>query len=92
MAIMKCRECERDVSSEAKVCPHCGAKKPGWRFNAPRAMVVALVMGLGGWFFFNSYFPALIVTVVVFQFAYRHRKDVGEQFEPFRRRMGGQSW
>lgn len=25
MAIKQCRECDKDVSSEAKLCPHCGA-------------------------------------------------------------------
>lgn len=28
MTIVSCRECKKEVSSEAKVCPHCGAKKP----------------------------------------------------------------
>lgn len=28
MALVKCRECEREVSSSAKVCPGCGIKHP----------------------------------------------------------------
>jgi len=28
MALMPCRECKRDVSTEAKACPHCGVKSP----------------------------------------------------------------
>lgn len=28
MAIKECRECKKEVSSEARVCPHCGCKKP----------------------------------------------------------------
>lgn len=28
MAMGKCRECGKDTSSEAKVCPHCGIKAP----------------------------------------------------------------
>lgn len=28
MAMTKCRECGGDVSSEAKVCPHCGIETP----------------------------------------------------------------
>ncbi|MGN6831098.1 zinc-ribbon domain-containing protein [Paucibacter sp. M5-1] len=44
MALGKCRECGKEVSSEAKACPHCGVAKPirkkvgvlGW-------MAVALV-------------------------------------------------
>ena len=27
MALVKCRECGKDLSSDAKVCPHCGARK-----------------------------------------------------------------
>lgn len=29
MAITKCKECGREVSSRAKTCPHCGIKNPG---------------------------------------------------------------
>lgn len=28
MAIKPCRECKKDVSTEAAVCPHCGVPKP----------------------------------------------------------------
>lgn len=28
MALGKCRECSKEVSSEAKACPHCGVAKP----------------------------------------------------------------
>jgi hypothetical protein len=28
MALVRCRECGSDVSSEATVCPKCGAKNP----------------------------------------------------------------
>ena len=28
MALGACRECKREVSSEAKACPHCGAANP----------------------------------------------------------------
>lgn len=29
MALVKCKECGKDVSTSAKVCPHCGIKSPG---------------------------------------------------------------
>jgi hypothetical protein len=29
MAIKKCKECNIDISSKAKVCPHCGVTRPG---------------------------------------------------------------
>jgi hypothetical protein len=28
MAMVRCRECGREVSSEAAVCPHCGVRDP----------------------------------------------------------------
>lgn len=28
MALVKCKECKKEVSSSAKVCPHCGIKNP----------------------------------------------------------------
>ncbi len=29
MAMTECKECKKDVSTSAKVCPHCGIKNPG---------------------------------------------------------------
>ncbi|MNY58657.1 hypothetical protein D3C86_1950170 [compost metagenome] len=29
MTTVHCRECKKDVSRTAKVCPHCGAEIPG---------------------------------------------------------------
>lgn len=29
MALAKCKECEKEVSTSAKTCPHCGVKYPG---------------------------------------------------------------
>lgn len=28
MALKSCRECKREVSTDAKTCPHCGAPRP----------------------------------------------------------------
>ena len=28
MALKPCRECQTQISSRAKVCPHCGLKRP----------------------------------------------------------------
>jgi hypothetical protein len=38
MALIKCKECGKEISDEAKVCPHCG-KKPGM------SMTSAVVIG-----------------------------------------------
>ncbi|EMV5400057.1 hypothetical protein AACN09_003720, partial [Escherichia coli] len=30
MALTKCKECKKEVSTSAKTCPHCGVKDPGF--------------------------------------------------------------
>lgn len=37
MALVNCHECKKEISSEAKACPHCGAAPPKG-------------IGIGGWF------------------------------------------
>ncbi|AKX51730.1 hypothetical protein AKN92_09725 [Thiopseudomonas alkaliphila] len=32
MALTKCKECKKEVSNSAKICPHCGIKNPGVTF------------------------------------------------------------
>ncbi len=32
MAMTKCKECKNEVSSQAKVCPYCGIKNPGFKW------------------------------------------------------------
>lgn len=50
MAIIECRECGREVSSEAKVCPGCGAspspkKEPAnWGLRLLGAVMVAFLL------------------------------------------------
>ena len=47
MAMTVCRECKGEVSSEAKVCPHCGIKNPVRRgcLATLGGLVVLLVLG-----------------------------------------------
>lgn len=40
MALIKCHECDKEISSEAKACPHCGAK--------PRSMTAKVILVLVG--------------------------------------------
>ena len=51
MALRKCHECRKDVSSTAKVCPHCGTKvKPtGWL-----PVVMAASAGVALWAMLSS--------------------------------------
>lgn len=53
MALKSCRECKRDVSTEAKTCPHCGVtnptKQPASKKDAligAAAVVGAIVVGI----------------------------------------------
>lgn len=50
MAIGKCRECGKDVSTEAKTCPHCGASNPiegsVGRFTTAIAICLAAFVGI----------------------------------------------
>lgn len=53
MAMTKCKECKKEVSTKAKVCPHCGVKDPG--FNAKDAvkgfLFLLILVGMGYWYF-----------------------------------------
>ena len=40
MAIKTCRECEGNVSTEAAVCPHCGAPEPARTVPEPPSPVI----------------------------------------------------
>lgn len=46
MALLACHECQGQVSDEAKVCPHCGAKvkKPAGEGGNGVAIAVTLVV------------------------------------------------
>lgn len=47
MAIKKCKECNKEVSSSAKTCPHCGVKKPGISARVSlKYFIVALVLSM----------------------------------------------
>lgn len=43
MALAKCKECGKEVSTSAKICPHCGVKNPGVRTKDMIVGVLALV-------------------------------------------------
>ena len=44
MAIKKCKECGKDVSASAKVCPHCGKKYPTGGLTMPAKIFLAIVL------------------------------------------------
>lgn len=46
MALVKCRECGKDISTQAKACPHCGAKPP-YRPSLAFILVGGLLVAFG---------------------------------------------
>jgi hypothetical protein len=52
MALAECRECGKEVSNSAKLCPHCGVSQPG-KSKAQEMFVGALaliaMLALIGW-------------------------------------------
>lgn len=45
MAMKKCKECGKEVSTSAKLCPHCGRKHPTGGLTLP-AKIFLLIFGL----------------------------------------------
>ena len=50
MALVPCRECGKEVSGEAKICPYCGVKTPSKkRYQMRTYITIALMLAfLGG--------------------------------------------
>lgn len=63
MAITKCKECKKEVSDKAKLCPHCGVKNPG--FGAKQAITSFITLGIlvyAGWYFIADHDDSKKVT------------------------------
>ncbi len=54
MTLGKCKECNKEVSKSAKICPHCGAQHPA---VPTEIQVIAQVIGLAvaGFFLWAIY-------------------------------------
>jgi hypothetical protein len=46
MAMKPCRECTKEVSTEAKTCPHCGVSFPTRKKTSKLAIAVLVVVGV----------------------------------------------
>lgn len=44
MALKKCKECGKEISSDAKVCPNCGKKQPNIRRNIGCLILFAIFL------------------------------------------------
>lgn len=42
--LTKCRECKKEVSSEAPSCPHCGIRRPAWEQEDRRQYRIATII------------------------------------------------
>ncbi|WP_418187297.1 OB-fold protein [Aliarcobacter lanthieri] len=43
MALVKCKECDKEISSTVKVCPHCGYKK---KMSFKKFFLISLILGI----------------------------------------------
>lgn len=77
MALIKCSECGKDISSEAKACPHCGAK-PQYK---PSAVFVIVVVALA----------AIVIKAAIETSTppISHEKSAAEIASDWRHQMGG---
>ncbi len=46
MAMTSCRECKKEVSGKASVCPHCGIREPGGLGDYIFGYICGVVLGL----------------------------------------------
>ncbi len=53
MAITKCVECKKEISSGAKVCPHCGKKNP--TVTPLQSVIVFIISALLVYWIYSSY-------------------------------------
>lgn len=69
MALVECRECGKEVGTEAKTCPHCGTPKPAVQATVnkptPDKPPVVETLRAGGWKKWAKYLAiAWVVTLV----------------------------
>lgn len=50
MALVKCKECQHDISKKAKTCPHCGARRKRGIGPVPSLIIIGLFV----WFLIAS--------------------------------------
>ena len=58
MTLTKCKECEKEISKKAKLCPSCGAPQGSGQYTLVRLTLVLIF----GWFIYNIFseeFPSV---------------------------------
>jgi RNA polymerase subunit RPABC4/transcription elongation factor Spt4 len=46
LALRPCKECSKEISSDAKVCPHCGKKVASSGFGCGSVILVLIIIGV----------------------------------------------
>ncbi|HDG1673796.1 TPA: hypothetical protein PFE07_003264 [Kluyvera cryocrescens] len=54
MALTKCKECKKEVSTSAKTCPHCGVANPGVNVMKGCLILIVLAIGFGAYMTFSG--------------------------------------
>jgi len=61
MALVRCLECNHEVSSLAKMCPHCGYQKPGRLTNSLQTVFWYMLERFEKWSYIPKKYPYLKV-------------------------------
>jgi len=61
MTLIKCKECSKEISKKAKVCPHCGAKND--TTSAFANLLIVMVIAVGWWMILSK--PDSPITSIV---------------------------
>ena len=48
MALVKCIECDHEISTEAKTCPNCGARNRAYKSKTGRVILLIILLGVLG--------------------------------------------
>lgn len=66
MSLVPCRACEHQVDTSALACPQCGATDPAKKISrqqrnlrsfALQTIIWIALLGLGGWYVWNTVIP-----------------------------------
>lgn len=55
MALKECKECKKEISTQADACPHCGAKPFKFKPYKPSGCFIVILVGLGAIAFAGLY-------------------------------------
>lgn len=72
MAIVKCLECSKEISTDSKSCPHCGATRLSSVGRPPEMIalirimgIILIIAGLGFTYHFYNHFQDTTVSMII---------------------------